>query len=194
MKSLLVCPIVMLGLSATAFGSLTATLSPSLEVYPPGADTATCQTYSPSSSSTCVIFSGTLTDTDTDGSALYLTSANIVYSSPGDASYLTLDNIFYDYPGVPGVLEGDNLDSFAPNSYSGVIFGVDVLPSIPAGVYNEQLQLQLVGGTSDPDDNGYTQNVDFTVVVAPEPASALTITGGLLVIAASLRARSWRRC
>jgi hypothetical protein len=193
MKRLIVCLLAALGMCATAFGSVTFTLNPTSETYPFGALGSTCQTYSLSSSSSCVIFSGTLTDTDTDGSLTSLNSISILYGSPGDASYFTIDNVFNAF--VPAVLEGDTLDSIAPNSYTGAIFGVDVLPTTPLGVYNETIDIAASGGTNDPNGNGFDATTGFTIdIVLPEPASGLMTLGGLLTIAVLLRARRSRTC
>jgi hypothetical protein len=193
MKSLLIVSMALLGMSATAFGDLMVTLTPSTVVYPPSSDPAQCQL---NGTAPCVVFSGTLTDTDTDGSLLYLESAAINFTVPGDASYFTLDNTFFS--DVPGVLSGDpnwatDGNPFA-NTYTGPIFGVDIAPSTPVGTYVETIVISAAGGTDDPLLNGFTVDEAFTVIVTPEPTSGLTMVGGLLVMAALRRARHSHPC
>src|SRR5271165_7166829 len=100
MKKLLV--LLLLGIAMPAFaGSISITLNPSVELYPPGYATALCQV---NGTAPCVVFSGTITDTDTDSSFLFLQSVAL---DPGVAadSFFTLDNLFYN--DVPGLFSGD---------------------------------------------------------------------------------------
>ena len=91
MKSLPIVSMALLGMSATAFGDFIVTLNPNSAGYPPSFDPAQCQL---NGTAPCVVFSGTLSDTDTDDSLLYLESAAIDFTVPGDASYFTFDNTF----------------------------------------------------------------------------------------------------
>ncbi len=80
----------------------------------------------------CVLFSGALTDTDTDLSFLFLQSLSVTFSSSNPSTgLLSLDNSF-DFD-VPGVLSGDPAYSTdnsgnPANAYSGPVFGIDIAP------------------------------------------------------------------
>jgi hypothetical protein len=186
---------------------LTFTLDPTAEVYPPGADTTTCQI---TGAAPCVYFSGTLTDTDTDDSFLFLESIAIIYTSPTDADYFTLDNTFYDFyqsspSGPPGVLSGDPTwatDGLGnpPNSYGpGLIFGVDIISPPPVGVYVETAEITACNIPNDStcqsggaDPGAITVDAQFTISVIPEPASGWMMLAGLLGIVGLNRARRSR--
>jgi hypothetical protein len=184
MKHLLVISIALLGMAPAAFADLTAVLSPNVEVFPPGADPGICNTFGVAP---CVQFSGTLTDTDTDGSFISLNGISITYGQPGDANYLTLDNTFSS-GGPPLIFVGDPTSVFLPFTYTGVIFGVDILPTTPIGIYTETAVIQASGGTNDPNGNGFNVDMDFTIDVnSPEPSTALLMLAGLVAIVA------WRR-
>ena len=182
MKSLLCCCIAMLGMSAPAFGSLIFSLSPSVESYPPGFSTATCQA---NGSAPCVVFSGTLTDPDTDGSDTFLAGISVNFTLPAANGYFTVDNTFFN--DVPGGLEGDTDNNPFSNTYTGAIFGLDFSPSTPAGVYTGMATISAYGGTNDPNDDGFTESASFTVEITPEPGSGWMIVIGLLVIVALRR-------
>jgi hypothetical protein len=197
LKRLLPAVGILFGLSAGALGDtippvgdVTITFSPMTEVYPPGADTTTCNSYGVAP---CVDFYGTITDTDTDGSLLFLTGITLSAFN----NYFTVDNTFSQDVAIPGGYEGDALDSPFPNSYSGVIMGLDFAPDIPVGTYAADAIFAGAGGTDDPDFQGFTVVVPFSVIVssAPEPATGgMAIIAGLLAIAASLRHRRSRIC
>jgi hypothetical protein len=191
MRNLTLVAAALLGLSAPAFGSLTFVLSPSVEVSPPGTDPATCEA---TGVAPCVIFSGTLADTDADN--LYyiaLEDISVSFTNPSDSAYFTLDNTFFD--DVPGGLEGDTLNNPFPNSYSGPIFGIDIDPSTPVGVYSEMAVISAAGGDGDPGYDGFTVEEGFTVIISsPEPASALTLGAGLLALVALRRGLRSRPC
>lgn len=183
MKQVLLASLALLAMSPSAFADLTAVLSPNVEIYPLGADPGTCNTYG---AAPCVQFSGTLTDTDTDGTFIGLNSISLTYGQPSDANYLTLDNTFYSVP--PLFFVGDPTSVFIPYTYTGVIFGVDILPTTPVGIYTETAVIQAVGGTNDPNGMGFNLDVDFIIDVnSPEPSSALLILAGLIALVA------WRR-
>jgi len=187
MKSILLGTCALLLISVSAFaGDISITFSPDTEVYPPSADTATCQLYG---TAACVIFSGTITDNDTDRSLLFLTG--ITLSDYND--YFTVDNNFTDNP-LTGTFEGDTLNHVASNTYTGEIMGLDIASDTPLGTYSAEAVFSGFGGTNDPDDNGFTQNVDFTVVVTPEPITGGLTLIGLLALAASRRLRRTRPC
>lgn len=138
----------------------------------------------------CVLFSGTLSDTDTDLSDVYLTSISVTFSTTPSSGALTVDNTFYD--DVPGVLSGDPdyaSDELGnpPNIYDGPIFGIDIAPDTSPGAYTGTVTIGALGGTNDPDYNGFTVTADITVVVTPEPA-----TGGLALVGlAAFAKRGW---
>ncbi len=118
----------------------------------------------------CVLFTGKLTDTDPS-----LRLEDISVTLPAG---LTLDNTFF--ADVPGVL--------TTGAYTGPIFGIDIAPGTPTGVYNGTVTIQ-----------GVTQNITVTVTaVGTSPQtitfaapSSLTLTAtassGLPVAFASTR-------
>jgi hypothetical protein len=194
-KNLLIVSFVFLGMCSAAFGTtltsspfgdLTMLLDPTVEVYPPGEDPSICEetVVAP-----CVVFSGTLTDNDTDGSVMNLNGVSVNFSG-GDSAYFTVDPNFFDY-NLPCCLSGDpnwatDGNPFS-NTYTGPIFALDIAPGTPVNVYTETLVLSASGGTNDPNGNGFTVQEDFTIVIAPEPASGLLLAMGLVAIAASRR-------
>lgn len=134
----------------------------------------------------CVLFTGTLTDADTDDSFIFLNSISVSAFAPTPASgLLTIDNTFYD--DVPGILSGDPnyaADGNPSNTYTGPIFGIDIAPRTAPGVYDAVVTLFAAGGTGDPNDNGFQIEESIQVdVVAPEPASAALFFAGLLPFA-----------
>ena len=197
MKRLLPAFGILLVLSATAFGDaipvgdVTIVFAPTFAVYPPGADTFACQLGS-GTDAPCVIFSGTITDTDTDGTFITL-ATDPTLSAYSD--YFTVDaNTFFD---TPGFYEGDTDDSVASNTYGpGPIMGLDIAPDTPVGTYTAEAQFFGTGGDGDPNGYGFTVDVPFTVIVtAPEPATAeMAIAAGMLSIGASFRQRRSRTC
>jgi hypothetical protein len=187
---------IVLGISATAFadpipiGDVTIALTPpAIETYPPGALAFECELDS-GTTEPCVIFSGTITDFDTDGSLLFLPTDPTLSAF---SNYFSVDNTFFN---TPGVYEGDSADTFAPNTYGpGPIFGLDIAPGTPMGIYTAYFEFAGFGGDGDPNDAGFTVDVPFTVVIAPEPGTrGLTIVAGVLAIGASLRHRRSRAC
>jgi hypothetical protein len=142
-----------------------------------------------------VVFAGTITDNDTDGTAdnpnlIYLTGITLsAYSE-----YFTVDNTFSS--DVPGAFEGDSDDYVTINTYSGPIMGLDIAPDTPVGTYTAEAVFEGAGGDGDPDYNGFTEDVSFTVdVLAPEPATGGLLLAGLFVaLAASRRLRRPRTC
>jgi hypothetical protein len=183
MKILLTCGVALL-LSPAVFGSLIFTVSPSTESSPPGSSTSTCQL---TGTAPCVVFSGTLSDPDTDSSFTFLNSISVNFTLPAANGYFTVDNTFFD--DVPGALEGDTNNNPFPNSYTGPIFGLDFASSTPPGVYQGMATISASGGTNDPNGNGFTESISFTVDITPEPASELLIAGGLVALAAAIRLR-----
>ena len=188
MKSLLLGTSAFLLVSASAFaGDITVAFSPDTQVYPPSADSYACE-IAGGGASPCVIFSGTITDTDIGDETLsYLTGIAL----SDYTEYFTVDNTFYN---APGVFEG-NLDSdIAPNSYTGAIMGIDINPDTPWGTYTLQAEFNGYGGDTGPDGFGNMAYADFTVVITPEPVTGGLTLIGLLALAASRRLRRTRPC
>lgn len=181
MKHLLLVSIMLLGMSPAAFGGLTAVLSPSIVPYGPGTDPSICDL---TGTAPCVQFSGTLTDTDMDGSLLLVNGISVTFSGT-DGNYLSLDsNVFYN--DAAGILVGDpnaatDMNPFS-NTYTGVLFGIDITTPLPAGLYVETVEFDASGGT----DGSALADVSFTID-APEPSTAVLILAGLIAVVA------WRR-
>lgn len=196
MERLAFASILVLAMPCAAFGNdLSFTLNPAAQTYPPTYDPAICEVNS-GTTQPCLLFLGTLTDTDTDGSYLSLYSLTLDFTNdPQDSAYFTVDNAFYN--DVPGSFVGDpnaaTDGSPVPNTYTGPIFGLDIDPSTPSGEYNLTAAIEGAGGTGDPTYSGFIEEAQFAVFVVPEPASFLMVFAALLVIAL-LRARIPRRC
>jgi hypothetical protein len=143
----------------------------------------------------CVLFYGTLTDTDvsTDPSYPYMVlyGIDVSFSSNPASGSLTVDNTFYDSTDyVPGVLSGDpdyadDGSGNPPNSYTGAIFGIDIAPGTALGVYTGTVTISAAGGLDDPDYSGFAVSRSFTVdVAAPEPAAGSLSLAGLAALMA----------
>ena len=190
MKTILTVFIVLLGMSAGMSASdLTLILNPSTAVYPPGNPTPACQL---AGSAPCAIFSGILTDNDTDSSFIYLDGVSIDFSSdPSAAAYFTVDNTFSN--DVPGILSGDPSAPGDGNPfssrYTGPIIGIDFAPSTPYGVYQLTAVISAEGGTIDSTYSGFTTGAAFTLLVVPEPSASQLIAAGLAVLLACSRFR-----
>ncbi len=107
-------------------GDVTISFLPtSTQVYPPGAAAFECQLGG--GAVPCVIFSGTITDTDTDGSFITL-AADPTISAYSD--YFTVDNTFFD---TTGFYEGDTDNFVTSNTYGSglLVFGLDIAPGTP---------------------------------------------------------------
>jgi hypothetical protein len=166
--------------AAPAFGDSLGDLSISLvpdtgsgSPAPGTVDSGDCTLYS-----YCVLFSGTLTDNDTDASLLFVTGFDVSFTpTPGTGSLLPDGTFGND---AQTVFIGDPTSSFPTYSYSGAIFGIDIAPGTPLGEYAGVLSVYTSGGTNDLGD-GQTFTAPFTVdVVAPEPSAASLIFAGLL--------------
>ncbi len=141
----------------------------------------------------CVLFTGTLLDTDSDDSFISLSDpltglADITLTlsvSPANGG-LTLDNTFDDL--VPATLVGDTnglADFGVPNEYSGPIFGIDIAPGTTPGEYTGTVTFEGNGGDGDPDNQGFTVSQQVTVdLVAPEPATWGLAMAGLAALGA----------
>jgi hypothetical protein len=151
-------------------------------------------------------FSGTLFDTDTLNTCdslftncLYLNSIDNLTFDPSDpagtASYLTLDtNPFYNVlpfgAGCPGgsILSDDSTGSGAYDTCSGPIFGIDLAPNTPVGVYTGEIT--IYGGIDDPSANNALATASWTLDVVPEPTSlGLSVLGVAAMVAARRRAK-----
>lgn len=157
----------------------------------------------------CVLFSGTLTDNDTDGSYIItgpdpdfdLNDISVAFSSGPASGGLTLDNTWDDFAtqNGAGVLIGDPnaATDGAPflNSYTGALFGIDIAPGTTAGQYTGTvtIEAQHVDQNFNPIGDPFTVSAQITVDVTPEPGGASLALAGLAVLGASygLR-RKWR--
>lgn len=190
MNGFLLASALLLAISAPAFADdVTIAFNPVTETYPPSYDTAQCELYG---TPPCVVFSGTITDNDTDGSLLFLTGIDPTLSAYNE--YFTVDNTFTDDGSIPGAYEGDLLGLTAPNTYSGIIMGLDIAPGTPIGTYTADAEFDGFGGTNDPNGSGFAIEVPFTVVIAPEPVTSGLAQAGLLAMAALSRRRRPRAC
>jgi hypothetical protein len=169
---------------------LTISLSPATGTFhPTGAtpDPGDCL------SEYCVLYSGTLTDTDTDDSIVSLISATVSFNTNPATGSLTVDNTFLN--DVPGILIGDPTfvyPSFPYYQYSGPVFGIDVAPGTSVGTYDGTLTIYMAGGTND-SGAGETFTANFSIGVTPEPSTANLLSNGLLMFAGwqGVR-RKWR--
>ena len=132
----------------------------------------------------CVLFTGTLTDSDTDLSFLLVQSIAVSFSASNPStSALSPDNTFlFD---VPGVLSGDpnyatDNSGNPANQYAGPIFGIDIAPGTPVGTYSGTITINAAGGTNDPGQNGFTVTRNFTITVGSTGVTPQTITFGAL--------------
>lgn len=134
-----------------------------------------------------VIFAGTLVDTDTDQSFLFLNDISIVFTPP--AADLSADptgqtptspNTFF-FNNVPGTLigDGDPIDT----TYTGPIFEIYIAPGTPLGDYTGVIS--ILGGYNGPGvDLDTLASVNFHVLVVQEPATMalwLIGLGGILL-------------
>jgi hypothetical protein len=189
MKSVSIVAFIFTAFCVPVFGNsldLNIAFSPSILTYPPGSSPIICELNGDPGA--CLIYSGTITDNDTDGSIVNLTDGIALLPL---SVYVTLDNLFFN--DVPGCLEGDTLDNVCPNSYTGPIFGIGIAPGTPFGTYSETFVLSVDGGTADPTNSGQTFDATVQIQVVPEPASAVTLGAGLVVLAFSCRKRHTAR-
>jgi hypothetical protein len=145
-------------------------------------------------SSNCVLFTGTLTDNDVDPSP-DTNPSNLLIFSPytSAADSVTFDGaLMLDNTAPLSDLSGDTnyaTDGLLnpPNTYSGPIFGIDIPVGTPVGVYVDAVNLDIFPTNGN---SPFTVSADVTVVVAPEPAAAGLLLGGLAVLAGVKR--KWR--
>jgi hypothetical protein len=165
---------------------LTISLAPVTEVfYVTGAtpDPGDCL------SEYCALFSGTLTDNDTDDSIMSLVSATLSFTTSPATGSLTIDNTFAN--DVPGILIGDPTfvyPSFPYFQYGGPVtgvspvFGIDIAPGTSLGIYSGTLSIYTTGGTNDT-GSGETFTENFTIDVVPEPSAASLLGVGFSIFA-----------
>jgi hypothetical protein len=152
----------------------------------------------------CVLFTGTLTDTDVDTDPSYpdimLFTISVAFSTNPAAGLLSIDNTFYDNTDyVPSELSGDpnyatDDSGNPPNSYSGPIFGIDIATGTSLGVYDGTITIEAAGGLSDPGYSGFIVTEPITVdVVASEPAGGSLSLAGLAALSVWCGVkRKWR--
>ena len=119
------------------------------------------------------VFSFSATVTNTSGSIVYLNADAFSVDSP-----LTVDDSpFFLTP----------LSLGPTNSFTGLLFNVDVPPGTPIGVYAGSFEIL---GSADPSDNTTVAgSAVFNVDVAPEPSSLILLLIGLAGLGGSLLRR-----
>jgi len=163
-----------------------------------------CQPYN------CVLFYGTLTDTDPNLDTSPFIFLNGPLDSPAGITVsfssgpanggLTVDSTFYDSTDyVPGVFSADpdfatDSSGNPPNTYTGAIFGIDIAPGTTLGDYTGTVTISGTGGLGDPSYSGFSISQSFTVdVIAPEPAAGSLVLTGLAALMAGYGVkRKWR--
>ena len=171
---------------------ITIAFNPATVIYPPGLDTYTCQSNG-GGNLPCVDFSGVITDNDTDDSLIMLVDIAISLNGAG-STYLTPDNTFYNE--AAGLLVGDpnaatDSNPFS-NPYTGPIFGLDINPNIPWGIYTGSIQISGYNLSNDPGDELVFGQQTFTLDVVPEPFNFGLTAAGLLSLALLSRLRRSR--
>ncbi len=194
MKHFLWVSIALTAVSPALFASdIVITFAPATVIYPPGLEAFTCQ--SNGGNSPCLAFSGAIDDIDTDGSLLALADIRVTLNGAA-STYLTPDNTFFN--DASGLLVGDpnaatDGNPFS-NTYGGPIFGLDINPNTPWGVYTGSIQISGYNLASDPGetDELVLGQQTFAVNVVPEPFTFGLTAAGLLALALSRRLRRSR--
>jgi hypothetical protein len=165
MKILPLASIALLMASAAAFADeiTIAFDSPALQIYPPGLDATTCETNGVGP--LCVAFTGSITDNDMDDSEIILDTISASFTNPSASGYFTLDNTYYN--DVPGLWIGDPTSPL--DVYTGPIFGLDIAPGTPWGVYTGTIELDGENITNSTDLSFISPQ--FTVRIVPEPST-----------------------
>jgi|SRR5450432_961444 hypothetical protein len=168
MKAKLFPLLAFLAVATPACGSLLFQLTPAVVTGSPGPNP--------------VIFQGTLTDTDTDGSFLFLNDIGVTFNAPG-GSFLSVDPNFF-FNSVPGDLIGDGIA--ADDFYGGPVFEVFIANDTPSGNYFGNIA--ILGGFNGPGDTAVLATQTFeVVVVTPEPGAALLTLTSLICVAIGRR-------
>lgn len=143
-----------------------------------------------------VLFTGTLTDTDT---------TNTCDSQNVNCLYLNFISFSFDQPNAPltpdfdqfvnnvqSPLSDDSIPGLA--SYTGIVFGITIDPDALPGIYTGTAT--ILGGYDDPNPPSLTNplaTVDWTVQVTPEPADFGMVVAGLGAIVLAKRRLAKRR-
>jgi hypothetical protein len=140
-----------------------------------------------------VVFGGTLIDNDTLNTCdpdfvdcLYLNNITITFDQTATASDFTfLDGIFYN--NAAGIFSDDGPGSGGSGLYYsygvGPIFGIQVDPNTPVGVYTGTVSIEgAIDNSGDTTDILATEPWQLDVV-APEPATSLLTLVGLAAAA-----------
>jgi hypothetical protein len=174
---------------------LLALLLPAVPMFGQGLQMLLSPATETSTPTGSVIFSGTLVDTDTDDSFLFLNDISVVFTPPAD-SYLSVDptgdptsspNTFF-FNTVSGDLIGDGVTG--DDTYTGPIFEVYIAPDTPLGDYFGTTN--ILGGYDGPDADFnplLPTAASFEVVVTPEPGVFLLTLAGLAGLA--IMKRRW---
>ena len=158
----------LLFLSLVSFAAPVFTISPNIVTTAPG---GIADPFCLSPSLQCALFSGTI-DPDISND-YFLTSVGVVFNPVPTPTGLSHDPNFFTI-NVPGLL----LATDSP--YAGPIFEIDVDPFTALGIYTGTVT--FFGGLN-PGELNVLGSQAFTLVVAPEPATASMVLLGCAGIA-----------
>ena len=123
------------------------------------------------------ILSFTATVTNDSAEMVYLNGDFALVDSP-----LKVDDSPY-FSGYPLTLG-------AGDSYTGVLFNVDIPSGAPVALYGGSFE--IIGGVVGTGDTDVVGTANFNVQVAPEPSSLLLLASGLAALAGIIRRRMIR--